>query len=134
MRISDWSSDVCSSYLATSSASAEESLAIALGKAPLPEPGPLLGEYRAGSLIRNARTSAALKATRAATGAWQKARNEGVLDDEEEAQESKVLKAFSSLASGGGPLGDLFKKLLGMGSQAGRSEEHTSELQSRMGI
>jgi nitric oxide reductase NorD protein len=98
-------------------ASPADSLAIATSDAELSEPDALFGILRPGQLVRNADAASAAKAKAGETPGRMPARQENVLDDDQEAQESKILKLFSGMAQGGGMLGELLKSLIGMGMQ-----------------
>ena len=108
---------------ASFSDSAEASLAIALSPQALPDPPAWFGCIRPMMTLRKSVAEDGLSALtqHQARGNFERAQLPE-LDDDENAEESKIMKLFSSPLGGNNPLANLLNNLLGAGTRKGERD------------
>lgn len=96
----------------------EESLDIALGKSPVPDPPPVLGTIRPRRVLHHENATGGGAATR--QDLQKGARDDDLpdLEEDEETQEpGKLAEKFSSPVGGRGPVSRMLQKVLGLGRE-----------------
>ncbi|WP_428312969.1 nitric oxide reductase activation protein NorD [Hydrocarboniphaga sp.] len=110
-------------------ASADESLAWALGRRPLPSPPRYFGCIRPLMALRKAVSENGLGALtrQPAQGHLQNAGKEKEFDDDDATEESKLLKLFQNPFSGNNALADMLNRILGAGTSPGHRENSAEQ-------
>jgi nitric oxide reductase activation protein len=108
--------------------SAADSLAWAMSRRPLPDAPAWAGCVRPLLILRKAVSEEGLSALtrKQARGDIEQAKLPE-FDDEDETEDSKILKLFSNPLAGNNPLSDLLNKLLGAGTSKGQRQNSTDE-------
>lgn len=108
--------------------SAADSLDWALSRRPLPEPPAWVGAIRPLMVLRKAVSEEGLGALtkKQARGEFEQAKLPE-FDDDEETEQSKILKLFSNPLAGNNPLSDLLNKILGAGTSKGNREKNADD-------
>ena len=114
----------------------EDSLALAKSNKPFPNPPSFLGKLRITLLLRS-------KVPDTAFTALTKRQQEGKMEfreveelddaDQDDAEESKILKLFQNPLMSGGAIGDMLNKILGAG-RSGKPEDNPDDSGSEMSI
>lgn len=105
-------------------ATASESLDWAISTRPLPQAPAYFGVIRPLMTLRKSVSDEGLSALtrKQAAGEFQQ-KDVPELDEEDEGEESKILKLFQSPFGGNNPVSDMLQKLLGAGSSKGKREK-----------
>jgi Mg-chelatase subunit ChlD len=112
----------------TPTRSAADSLEWALSRRPLPESPAYFGSVRPLMTLRKAVSAEGLAALtkRQARGEFEQARLPE-FDDDDETEDSKILKLFQNPLMGNNPLADMLNKILGAGTSRGNREQNPNE-------
>lgn len=108
--------------------SAADSLAWALSKRPLPDPPAYFGSVRPLMSLRKAVSEEGFAALtkKQARGEFEQRQIEE-FDDDEDSEESKILKLFQNPLMSNNPLSDMLNKILGAGVSKGNREKNADE-------
>lgn len=108
--------------------SAADSLTWALSQRPLPESPAYFGSVRPLMTLRKAVSEDGFSALtqKQARGEFEQVKVDA-LDDEEEGEESKILKAFQSPIGGRNPFSEMLNKLLGAGASKDKREQDSNQ-------
>jgi hypothetical protein len=109
--------------------SAEQSLAVALQRQPLPPPPAFFGSLRPFRIVARALGYAGLGAPpheEQRPGRLHAPPGTQGIPEDQATQQSKLLKLFSNPLLAGGPMGDLLMRILGGGRQPGHSDDEAA--------